>query len=353
MHPPDLKMLETNSGLRGSDGSFSGKAQATSSNSTFGISTSQIVIMAGRWIMYDNSAWNFKIDNNRMGRAVDCSTIKGVCGLILAAYGLLGREIGVEMCYWLIDGDSEMVGKGAAPVEIATDTDYKIFKALHRTYKSFNVFVTFREIVGGEMMFLRSERDIFTQTNATAGIVDDDENLIRQVEAIEAAIGLNSEVAEVGGSKDSRAAAVTVCGVNLASENMSQHSCGDQILVERRKNKQANVEAASGDDIGNVAGCAEMDVDKGKGNDYDVGEDEDDGNYDYNYWHEFVSKDCETDEDDDFEGCPPKGRRGGRSDLNGYERCGARGGRGQGSGKPASGRGQRSRATGGSSSSKN
>ncbi|KAH0871944.1 hypothetical protein HID58_069306, partial [Brassica napus] len=296
MHPPDLKMLETNSGLRGSDGSFSGKAQATSSNSTFGISTSQIVIMAGRWIMYDNSAWNFKIDNNRMGRAVDCSTIKGVCGLILAAYGLLGREIGVEMCYWLIDGDSEMV-------------------------------------------------DIFTQTNATAGIVDDDENLIRQVEAIEAAIGLNSEVAEVGGSKDSRAAAVTVCGVNLASENMSQHSCGDQILVERRKNKQANVEAASGDDIGNVAGCAEMDVDKGKGNDYDVGEDEDDGNYDYNYWHEFVSKDCETDEDDDFEGCPPKGRRGGRSDLNGYERCGARGGRGQGSGKPASGRGQRSRAT--------
>ncbi|CAN6927105.1 unnamed protein product, partial [Brassica oleracea var. botrytis] len=167
MHPPDLKMLETNSGLRGSDGSFSGKAQATSSNSTF------------------------------------------------------------------------------------------------------------------------------------------------------AAIGLNSEVAEVGGSKDSRAAAVTVCGVNLASENMSQHS----------------------------SGCAEMDVDKGKGNDYDVGEDEDDGNYDYNYWHEFVSKDCETDEDDDFEGCPPKGRRGGRSDLNGYERCGARGGRGQGSGKPASGRGQRSRAT--------
>ena len=36
MHPPDLNMLETNSGLRGSDGSFSGKAQVTSSNSTLG-----------------------------------------------------------------------------------------------------------------------------------------------------------------------------------------------------------------------------------------------------------------------------------------------------------------------------
>ncbi|KAG5384283.1 hypothetical protein IGI04_035753 [Brassica rapa subsp. trilocularis] len=59
------------------------------------------------------------------------------------------------------------------------------------------------------------------------------------------------------------------------------------------------------------------------------------------------------DEDDDFEGCPPKARRGGRSDRNSYERFGWRGGRGQGSGKPASGRGQRSRTTGGSSSSKN
>ncbi|KAF3515143.1 hypothetical protein F2Q69_00007663 [Brassica cretica] len=292
-----------------------------------------------------------------MGRAVDCSSIKGVCGLkdsVLAAYGLLGREIEVEMCYWLIDGDSEMVGKGA-PVEIATDTDYKIFKALHRTDKSFNVFVTFREIVGGEMIFLRSERDIFTQTNATAVIVDDDENLIRQVEAIEAAIGLNFEAAEVGGSKDSRAAADGVCGVNLEAENIRQQSCGEQILVQRGKNKQTNVEAASGDDIGNVAGCAVMDVDKRKGNDYDIGEDEDedDGDYDYNYWYEFVRKDCDTDEDDDFEGCPPKGRRGGRSDRNGYERPGWRGGRGQGYGKPASGRGQRSRATGGSSSSKN
>ncbi|WZZ48976.1 hypothetical protein YC2023_049083 [Brassica napus] len=284
-------MLETNSGLRGSDGSFSGKAQATSSNSTLGISTSQIVVMAGRWMIYDNGAWDFKIDNDRMGIAVDCSSIKGVCG--------------------------------AAPVEIATDTDYKIFKALHRTDKSFNIFVTFREIDGGEMIFLRSERDIFTKTNATAVIVDDDENLIRQVEAINAAIGLNFETIEVGGSKDSRAAADGVCGVNLEAENIRQQSCGEQILVQQGKNKQANVEAASGDDIGNVAGCAVMDVDKRK------------------------------DEDDDFEGCPPKGRRGGWSDRNSYKRPGWRGGRSQGYGKPASGRGQRSRATGGSSSSKN
>ncbi|CAN6831894.1 unnamed protein product [Brassica oleracea] len=63
--------------------------------------------------------------------------------------------------------------------------------------------------------------------------------------------------------------------------------------------------------------------------------------------------DKRKDEDNDFEGCPPKGRRGGWSDRNSYERPGWRVGRGQGYGKPASGRGQRSRATGGSSSSKN
>ncbi|CAN6870732.1 unnamed protein product [Brassica oleracea] len=68
--------------------------------------------MAGRWIMYENGAWDFKIDNDRMGRTVDCSKIKGVDGLKV--------------------------------IQITTDTDYKIFKALHRAEKSVNVFVTFR-----------------------------------------------------------------------------------------------------------------------------------------------------------------------------------------------------------------
>ncbi|WZZ13902.1 hypothetical protein YC2023_106991 [Brassica napus] len=131
MHPPDLKMLETNSGVRGSGGSFCGKSQASSSNTKEGNSRSHVVVMAGRWIKYDNGGWDFKIDNERMGRAVDFLQIKGVNGLkdiILASYGLLGRDLEVEMCYWLIDGESEMVGKRAAPVEIATTTDYKIFK---------------------------------------------------------------------------------------------------------------------------------------------------------------------------------------------------------------------------------
>ncbi|CAN7065941.1 unnamed protein product [Brassica rapa subsp. trilocularis] len=78
---------------------------------TVGLCNSCIVVMAGRWIMFDNGAWDFKIDNDRMGRAVDSSRIRGAEELktcILAAYGLLGREVSAEMSYWLNDGESEM-----------------------------------------------------------------------------------------------------------------------------------------------------------------------------------------------------------------------------------------------------
>nr|VDC60145.1 unnamed protein product [Brassica rapa] len=59
-------------------------------------------------------------------------------------------------------------------------------------------------------------------------------------------------------------------------------------------------------------------------------EDEDDEDYDNNGWHEFVGNDCERDEDDDFDGCPSKGGRGGRSGRNDYERSVVTKVRGQG-----------------------
>ncbi|KAF2556889.1 hypothetical protein F2Q68_00014235 [Brassica cretica] len=148
MHPPDLKMLETNSGLHGSDGSFGGKAQATSSNST-------LETLVQEQLFGEMHPPDLKMLETNSG---------------------------------LRGSDGSFGGKAQA-----------------------------------------------TGSNSTL------------VEAIEAAIGLNSEAAEVGGSKDSRAAADAVCGVNMASENMSQHSCGEHILVERGKNKQANVEVASGE----------------------------------------------------------------------------------------------------------
>ncbi|CAN6871720.1 unnamed protein product, partial [Brassica oleracea] len=145
--------MDTTNGVRSCGESSFGKGKEISNSISEGLSKLYIVLMAGRWIMYDNGAWYFKIDNDRMGRTVDCSKIKGVDGL---------KEI-----------------------QVTTDTDYKIFRALHRADKSVNVFVTFREFVGGEMIFLRSERVIMSQINASDGAPDNDEALLQHLEAIE------------------------------------------------------------------------------------------------------------------------------------------------------------------------
>ncbi|CAN6862620.1 unnamed protein product [Brassica oleracea] len=78
--------------------------------------------------------------------------------------------------------------------------------------------------------------------------MDDDEFLIRQVEAVEPSFGLNSQTAEgVKGSKDKDSGAA-VDGVNPASGNLlqqeKQKSCALGTVVENGSKKQAHVEAA-------------------------------------------------------------------------------------------------------------
>ncbi|KAL0742603.1 hypothetical protein Bca4012_084116 [Brassica carinata] len=345
--------------------------------------------MAGRWIMYDNGSWDFKIDNDRIGRTVDSSGITGVDGLkesISAEYGLSRREISTEICYWLNDGESDMVGTRAAPVEIATDTDFRIFKALHRADKSVNVFVTFRECVAGEMIFLRSERVITSQINAPVRAPDEDEVLLMHVQAFEASLGVNSQSAamvEKSKDKDKRGEPIEAgCGVNPDTETLphkknceqdKEKVCVEDIAVDNGKNKEANVEegcrvSSASDKLpqqicreqdkerlcaekmavengnnteANVEASSEVvEVDRGGNMEDAMGEDEDEDNeYYYNYWDKFVRNDCVTDDDDDFEGGPAKGRSGGQGGVNGNRRFGASGGRGLWSGTVAFGRG--------------
>ncbi|XP_048619963.1 glutamic acid-rich protein-like [Brassica napus] len=197
--------------------------------------------------------------------------------------------------------------------------------------------------------------------NASLGM-DDDEYLIRQVEAVEASFGLNSQTAErVQGSKDkdSGAAVDAVCGVNPASSNILQQNstqqekqkiCALGTIMENESKKRAHVETAEDAVCGvnpdnmHQQNCMLQEKEKSCGEgtvveygnedededdeDYDYNEeeyededddeDEDDGeneykddvgnedtneddkDYDYNGWHEFVGNDCERDEDDDF-----------------------------------------------------
>ncbi|CAF1957815.1 unnamed protein product [Brassica oleracea var. botrytis] len=95
--------METISGGRNVGSSSGGtSSKEIRTNTGEGLCNSCIVVMAGRWIMFDNGAWDFKIDNDKMGRAVDSSRIRGAEELktcIVAAYGLLGREVLAEMSY--------------------------------------------------------------------------------------------------------------------------------------------------------------------------------------------------------------------------------------------------------------
>ncbi|KAF3543632.1 hypothetical protein DY000_02004223 [Brassica cretica] len=58
-----------------------------------GVHDSYIVVISGRWIMYDTGDWDFKLDSDRMGRAVYAKLITSVEDLkraIIESYGLVG-----------------------------------------------------------------------------------------------------------------------------------------------------------------------------------------------------------------------------------------------------------------------
>ncbi|WZZ70783.1 hypothetical protein YC2023_082153 [Brassica napus] len=105
------------------------------------------------------------------------------------------------------------------------------------------------------------------------------------------------------------------CGVNLGSNDLPQQNCSVQ---DKEKSRGADM-AVDNEQFG-LRG-ANMAVDSGENKGDDMGEDEDDdGDYDYNYWHEYCRNDCVTDEDDDFEGSPPKRRGGQRSSATGVSK---------------------------------
>ncbi|KAL0655381.1 hypothetical protein Bca4012_075965 [Brassica carinata] len=312
----------------------------SSSGGTGSLCNSCIVVMAGRWIMFDNGAWNFKIDNDRMGRTVDTSRIRGAEELktcIVAAYGLL---------------------------EIATDKDFRIFKALHRADKSVNLFVTLSESVGGEMIFLRSERVIRVQMNAPVRPPDEDVAFLMEVQQIEECYKRNSQSGGmVATSKDQDKSGETLDdGSGANSENCEQEKgivCGDDLAVDNRENKEGKVEEGGAvktapDNVPQqicliedtrTLSVEQVSVENGNngGAHEDVAaEDEgDDIDYDYNGWHDYCRNVCVTDDDDNFVEGPGKGRSDGQSGGKGIRRPG-----GTGAAKSACGKKQRSRGGG-------
>ncbi|WZZ50981.1 hypothetical protein YC2023_051088 [Brassica napus] len=125
-----------------------GKGKIIGNSNGKGVSDTYNIVMVDRWIMYYNGSWYFKIDNDRISRALDCSTIRGVQMLkdsILQEYGMLGRLIsGRQICECLCD--------------------------IHGFF-------------GKEMIFLRPEQVLMLESITYVGMVDDDDDeiLVRHV----------------------------------------------------------------------------------------------------------------------------------------------------------------------------
>lgn len=183
-----------------------------------GVHHSYIVVMAGRWIQYDSGDWDFKIDNDRMRRAIDVELITGLDMLkqkSIEEYGLIGVSLIVELSYWLHGVVSAVTDESQYPLQISNPEDLKIFTSVRKVDKSANIFVTFREIVDGKLIFLRPRGCVGTsngvddmnelRVGSTSGVVVgevdvvtgneleeceidvlDDDTIMRHVEEVEA-----------------------------------------------------------------------------------------------------------------------------------------------------------------------
>ncbi|CAN6812246.1 unnamed protein product, partial [Brassica oleracea var. botrytis] len=242
-----------------------------------GVHDSYIVVISGRWIMYDTGDWDFKLDSDRMGRAVYAKLITSVEDLkraIIESYGLVGMSVAVEMSYWLGEHGSGGVGERETPVQISKDKDFGLFTSARKVDKYINVFVTFKEEIDGKINFLRPMG-----------------NLLKSKE-----VASSSEM-QVGSTS---ADVHTRNEVNYDETDLTE----DEIILIRVAEIEA-VYASNGFGMREVDGTAcevQNKVDTTEDAALGEGEDDDDEDYDYNLWHDFVGRNCEWDDDKDEDG---------------------------------------------------
>ncbi|KAL0729823.1 hypothetical protein Bca4012_025916 [Brassica carinata] len=182
-----------------------------------GVHDSYIVVISGRWIMYDTGDWDFKLDSDRMGRAVYAKLITSVEDLkqaIIESYGLVGMSVVAEMSYWFGEHGSCAIREREAPVQIFNDKDFELFTSARKVDKYINVFVPLKEEIDGKMNFLRpmgnllkskevasssnmqvgsTSADVHTRNEVNDGETDltEDEIILMRVAEIEAVYAAN------------------------------------------------------------------------------------------------------------------------------------------------------------------
>ncbi|KAH0905928.1 hypothetical protein HID58_037755 [Brassica napus] len=227
--------------------------------------------------MYDTGDWDFKLDSDRMGRAVYAKLITFVEALkraIIESYGLVGMSVAVEMSYWLREHGSCAVGEREAPVQISNDKDFDLFTSARKVDKYINVFVTFKEEVDGKILYLRPMG-----------------NLLKSKEVA------SSNEMQVGSTS---ADVHTRNEVNDGETYLTE----DEIILMGVAEIEA-VYASNGFGMREVDGTTcevQNKVDTTEDAALGEGKDDDDEDYDYNLWHDFVGRNCEWDDDKDDDG---------------------------------------------------
>ncbi|KAH0858034.1 hypothetical protein HID58_086295, partial [Brassica napus] len=242
-----------------------------------GVHDSYIVVISGRWIMYDTGDWDFKLDSDRMGRAVYAKLITSVEDLkraIIESYGLVGMSVAVEMSYWLGEHGSCAVGEREAPVQISKDKDFDLFTSARKVDKYINVFVTFKEEIDGKIHFLRPMGNLLKSKEVASSNE-------MQVGSTSAEVHTRNEVND--GETDLTEDEIILMGVAEIEAVYASNGFGmrevDGTACEVQNNVETTEDAALGE-------C----------------EDADDEDYDYNLWHDFVGRNCEWDDDKDEDG---------------------------------------------------
>nr|ABD65163.1 hypothetical protein 40.t00048 [Brassica oleracea] len=242
-----------------------------------GVHDSYIVVISERWIMYDTGDWDFKLDSDRMGRAVYAKLITSVEDLkraIIESYGLVGMYVAIEMSYWLGEHGSCAVGEREAPVQISKDKDFDLFTSARKVDKYINVFVTFKEEIYGKIHFLRPMGNLLKSKEFASS------NEI-QVGSTSADVHTRNEVND--GETDLTEDEIILMGVAEIEAVYASNGFGmrevDGTACEVQNKVETTEDAALGE-----------------------GEDADDEDYDYNLWHDFVGRNCEWDDDKDEDG---------------------------------------------------
>ena len=227
--------------------------------------------------MYDTGDWDFKLDSDRMGRAVYAKLITSVEDLkraIIESYGLVGMSVAVEMSYWLGEHGSCAVGEREAPVQISKDKDFDLFTSARKVDKYINVFVTFKEEIDGKIHFLRPMGNLLKSKEVASSNE-------MQVGSTSADVHTRNEVND--GETDLTEDEIILMGVAEIEAVYASNGFGmrevDGTACEVQNKVETTKDAALGE-----------------------GEDADDEDYDYNLWHDFVGRNCEWDDDKDEDG---------------------------------------------------